>query len=137
VYLGICHRREFLNSVCVIGYSIVFGYLFRFWNALLFYDFELYHQFQNFVAHFFFLSALFRKGLLIWYFCHGGASIVNCSFHRDFDHAQRQCHCKNKRVHFAPTISSVHTIYQSKQEVQDKGATYACVSILMYFSECQ
>ena len=24
---------------------------------------------------------------------------------------------KNERVHFAPTISTVHTIYQSKQEV--------------------
>ena len=40
--------------------------------------------FQNFISHFFFLSALFRKGLLIRYFCHGG----------DFDHAQRQCHCQ-------------------------------------------
>jgi hypothetical protein len=34
-------------------------------------------------------------------------------------------------------ISTVHTIWQSKQEVRDKRASYARVSILMYFSECQ
>jgi len=45
---------------------------------------------------------------------------------------------KKKRVHFAPTISTVHTIWQSKQEVWDNRATYARVSILRYFSEeCQ
>jgi hypothetical protein len=44
---------------------------------------------------------------------------------------------KKKKVHFAPTISTVHTIYQSKQEVRDNRATYARVSILRYFSECQ
>ena len=45
---------------------------------------------------------------------------------------------KKKKVHFAPMIVTVRTIYQSKQEVRDNRATYAHVSILRYFSEeCQ
>ena len=45
---------------------------------------------------------------------------------------------KKKKVHFAPMIVTVRTIYQSKQEqVRDNRATYALVSILRYFSECQ
>ena len=42
-----------------------------------------------------------------------------------------------KRVHFSPTISTVHRIYQSKQEVRDNRATYERVSTLIYFSQCQ
>ena len=44
---------------------------------------------------------------------------------------------KTKSVHFAPTIVTVHTIWQSKQEVQDKRASYARVLIQKHFSECQ
>jgi hypothetical protein len=34
-------------------------------------------------------------------------------------------------------VSTVRTIWQSKQEVRDKCASYARLSILRYFSECQ
>ena len=42
---------------------------------------------------------------------------------------------KKKRVHFAPMIVTVRTIYQSK--LLDNRATYPLVSILRYFSVCQ
>ena len=50
---------------------------------------------------FFFLSASFCcAGLLTRYFCHGGASILDCSFQSDFDHAQRRCRCKKEEGSF-------------------------------------
>ena len=104
LYLGICHQREFLNSVCCYGYwffvSVVnFGMMGR--RVCLTRGWCQMRVLFKINLIFFFLSASFCcAGLLTRYFCHGGASILDCSFQSDFDHAQRQCRCKNEERSF-------------------------------------
>jgi hypothetical protein len=80
------------------------------------FDFGMHFCFTtlNFITNFKISSHIFSSCLL--YFgkvCLFGifATVVISIMRKD------NATAKNERVHFAPTISTVHTIYQSKQEV--------------------
>ena len=101
----------------------------------LFDDFELYHQFH--LTLFFSCLLHFGQVYLFGIFAMVVLALSTVAFRVISITRKDNAPAKKKRVHFAPMIVTVRTIYQSKQEVRDNRATYARVSILRYFSECQ